>query len=62
SANSQFFIMFEPAPHLDGGYTIVGKVEKGMDLVDKIKKGAAADNGSVANPDRMIRVRIAADN
>jgi peptidylprolyl isomerase len=62
SANSQFFIMFEPAPHLDGAYTIVGKVEKGMDLVDRIKKGAAADNGSVANPDRMIRVRIAADN
>jgi cyclophilin family peptidyl-prolyl cis-trans isomerase len=58
SANSQFFIMFEPAPHLDGAYTIVGNVEKGMDLVDKIKKGAAADNGSVADPDRMIRVRV----
>lgn len=62
SANSQFFIMFEPAPHLDGAYTIVGQVESGMELVDKIKKGAAADNGSVADPDRMIRVRIAADN
>jgi cyclophilin family peptidyl-prolyl cis-trans isomerase len=61
SANSQFFIMFAPAPHLDGGYTIVGKVEKGMELVDRIKKGAEAENGAVAEPDRMIKVRIAAD-
>ena len=61
SANSQFFIMFAPAPHLDGGYTIVGKVEKGMELVDRIKKGAEADNGAVAEPDRMLKVRIAAD-
>jgi peptidylprolyl isomerase len=62
SANSQFFIMFEPAGHLDGAYTIVGEVESGMDLVDKIKKGSAAQNGTVADPDRMIRVRIASDN
>jgi peptidylprolyl isomerase len=61
SANSQFFIMFAPAPHLDGGYTIVGKVEKGMELVDRIKKGSEADNGAVTEPDRMIKVRIAAD-
>jgi cyclophilin family peptidyl-prolyl cis-trans isomerase len=61
SANSQFFIMFAPAPHLDGGYTIVGKVEKGMELVDRIKKGSEGDNGAVAEPDRMIKVRIAAD-
>ena len=61
SANSQFFIMFAPASHLDGAYTIVGQVEQGMDVVDKIKKGSAAENGAVANPDRMIRVRIAAD-
>jgi peptidylprolyl isomerase len=62
SANSQFFIMFDEAPHLNGGYTIVGEVESGMELVDKIKMGTAAANGAVANPDRMIRVRIAADN
>ncbi|RWI21688.1 MAG: peptidylprolyl isomerase [Mesorhizobium sp.] len=62
SANSQFFIMFAPAPNLDGQYTIVGKVESGMDLVDKIKKGDEADNGTVKDPDRMIKVRIAADN
>jgi peptidylprolyl isomerase len=61
SANSQFFIMFAPAPNLDGQYTIVGKVVSGMDLVDKIKKGDEGDNGSVTDPDRMIKVRIAAD-
>ena len=61
SANSQFFIMFAPAPSLDGQYTIVGEVESGMELVDHIKKGDEAQNGSVADPDRMIKVRIAAD-
>ncbi|WP_419693416.1 peptidylprolyl isomerase [Mesorhizobium muleiense] len=61
SANSQFFIMFAPAPPLDGQYTIVGNVENGMELVDKIKKGDAAQNGVVSDPDRMIKVRIAAD-
>jgi peptidylprolyl isomerase len=61
SANSQFFIMFAPAPPLDGQYTIVGNVESGMELVDKIKKGDQAQNGVVADPDRMIKVRIAAD-
>ena len=61
SANSQFFIMFDTASSLDGEYTIVGDVEKGMELVDGIKKGNAADNGSVSDPDRMIKVRIAAD-
>jgi len=61
SANSQFFIMFAPAPPLDGQYTIVGDVESGMDLVDKIKKGDDAQNGAVADPDRMVKVRIAGD-
>ncbi|MBE1204124.1 peptidylprolyl isomerase [Aminobacter carboxidus] len=61
SANSQFFIMFDTASSLDGQYTIVGDVESGMELVDAIKKGDAADNGSVSDPDRMIKVRIAAD-
>ena len=54
--------MFAPAPVLDGQYTIVGKVESGMELVDKIKKGDEAQNGVVSDPDRMIKVRIAADN
>lgn len=61
SANSQFFIMFAPYPSLDGQYTIVGQVESGMDLVDKIKRGSASQNGAVADPDRMVKVRIAAD-
>ncbi|WP_274424114.1 peptidylprolyl isomerase [Chelativorans sp. YIM 93263] len=61
SANSQFFIMFAPASHLDGSYTVVGKVENGMEHVDEIKKGDPANNGSVDDPDRIIRAYIAAD-
>ena len=61
SANSQFFIMLAPNPGLDGQYTVVGQVESGMELVDNIKKGDQANNGSVSEPDRMIKVRIAAD-
>ena len=62
SANSQFFITFGDASFLNGQYTVVGEVEKGMKLVDNIKKGDQANNGSVADPDRMIKVRVAADN
>ncbi|RST86659.1 peptidylprolyl isomerase [Aquibium carbonis] len=61
SANSQFFIMFAPAPNLDGAYTVVGQVESGMDAVDKIKRGARNANGVVQDPDRIIDARIAAD-
>jgi len=61
SANSQFFIMFAPASHLNGAYTVVGQVETGMELVDNIKKGDPAANGLVQDPDRMLSVRIAAD-
>ncbi len=61
SANSQFFIMFAPGPQLEGQYTVVGNVESGMELVDKIKKGDPAQNGVVSEPDRMVKVRIAAD-
>ena len=53
SANSQFFICFEPAPHLDRQYTVFGKVIEGMDNVDKITKGDGP-NGSVSNPDKII--------
>ncbi|MBO6539173.1 MAG: peptidylprolyl isomerase [Rhizobiaceae bacterium] len=62
SANSQFFIMFDAAPSLDGQYTIIGNVESGMEFVDNIRKGNRAQNGLVTDPDRMIKVRIAADN
>ena len=61
SANSQFFIMFTSYPSLDGQYTVVGQVEEGMENVDKIKRGSG-NSGSVTDPDRMVRVRIAADN
>ena len=61
SANSQFFIMFAPAPSLDGQYTVVGKVESGMELVDKIKKGDDAQQRRRQRPGPMIKVRIAAD-
>ncbi|MBU4529419.1 MAG: peptidylprolyl isomerase [Hoeflea sp.] len=57
SANSQFFIMFAPAPGLNGQYTVVGKVTEGMELVDQIKRGDPNNNGSVSDPDRMITVR-----
>jgi len=60
SANSQFFIMFAENSGLNGQYTVVGQVESGMELVDAIKKGDGA-NGEVSDPDRMIKVRIAAD-
>ena len=53
SANSQFFICFEPAPYLDRNYTVFGKVIEGMEFVDKIKKGDGP-NGSVSNPDKII--------
>ncbi|MFC5385582.1 peptidylprolyl isomerase [Aquamicrobium segne] len=62
SANSQFFIMFAPAPSLNGAYTIIGNVEDGMDRVDNIEKGSSAQNGAVANPDRIVKARIASDN
>ena len=53
SANSQFFICFEDAPHLDRNYSVFGKVIKGMEFVDKIKRGDGP-NGSVSNPDKII--------
>src|SRR5438445_1035230 len=39
SSGSQFYICFEPQPHLDGGYVVFGKVVSGMNIVDGIKKG-----------------------
>jgi peptidylprolyl isomerase len=60
SADSQFFICFAPAPFLDGQYTVWGQVTSGMEFVDKIKKGTGR-NGMVSNPDKIIRLRVAAD-
>tara|TARA_Y100000590_G_scaffold363688_1_gene421478 strand:- start:5157 stop:5714 length:558 start_codon:yes stop_codon:yes gene_type:complete len=58
SANSQFFICFAPSPHLDRNYTVFGKVVKGMEFVDKIKKGDGS-NGSVEDPDKIISISLA---
>jgi peptidylprolyl isomerase len=58
SANSQFFIMFADAPHLNGQYTVFGKVVAGMEFVDNIKKGSQADNGAVTDPDKIISAKI----
>ncbi len=57
SANSQFFICFQPAPHLDRQYSVFGKVTKGMEYIDKIKKGEGP-NGSVSNPDKIISLKL----
>jgi len=61
SANSQFFIMFNSSPNLDGNYTVIGNVIKGQDVVNSIKRGAMSDNGSVIDPDIMKKVWIKAD-
>ena len=58
SANSQFFIMFQPAPHLNNNYTIFGMVNSGMEILNKIKKGNAKKNGVVDNPDIMKNVYL----
>jgi peptidylprolyl isomerase len=61
SANSQFFITYADASHLNGQYTVFGEVAEGMELVDQIKKGAPSRNGLVSDPDKIIRMRVAAD-
>lgn len=61
SANSQFFIMFNSSPNLDGNYKVIGNVIKGQDVVNSIKRGAMSDNGSVIDPDIMKKVWIKAD-
>ena len=56
SANSQFFICFESAPHLDRQYSVFGKVVKGMEFVDLIKKGDP-NSGSVKDPDKILSLK-----
>ena len=56
SGDSQFFIMFARAPHLDGQYTVWGKVAEGMELVDKIKRGEPP-----RSPDKIVKLQVAAD-
>lgn len=61
SADSQFFIMFDKTPSLDGKYSIWGQVITGMEHVDAIKKGDHIRNGVVEDPDKIIRMQVAAD-
>jgi peptidylprolyl isomerase len=56
SANSQFFIMFADGSFLNGQYTVVGEVVKGMDIVDKLKRGEPP-----SDPDRIVKMQVAAD-
>lgn len=61
SADSQFFIMLGTTPSLDYKYTIWGRVVEGMEHVDKITKGSDSENGLVSRPDKIVRMRMAAD-
>src|SRR3954449_1507296 len=61
SADSQFFICFAPAPFLDGKYTVWGVVVSGMEHIDAVKKGDQRSNGTVSNPDKIIKMQVAAD-
>jgi peptidylprolyl isomerase len=56
SANSQFFIMFDAKPGLDGDYTVWGEVVEGMEFVDQIKRGEPPEN-----PDKIVKMQVAAD-
>ena len=56
SANSQFFICLEDARHLDGSYTVWGRVVEGMEYVDMIARGEPP-----AQPDKIIKMSVAAD-
>jgi peptidylprolyl isomerase len=53
SANSQFFIMFVPNAALDGRYTVIGRVVKGMDVVDKITPGEPP-----ADPTKIVKAYL----
>ncbi len=61
SGDSQFFICFDTAPHLDGQYTIWGQVVEGMEHVDAMKTGGAFNNGTVKDPTKIVSMRVAAD-
>ena len=61
SANSQFFICFGDASFLNGKYTVFGEVTSGMEAIDKLKAGTAANNGSVSDPDTIVRMVMASD-
>ena len=53
--------VFDAAPTLDRQYSVWGQVASGMEFVDQIKKGDQARNGSVADPDKIVKMQVAAD-
>ena len=57
SANSQFFIMFDDGPFLNGQYTVVGRVTEGFEVLDGIKRGDASTFQVTGEPDVMVSVR-----
>ena len=61
SADSQFFIVLADSLFLDGQYTLWGRVTEGMEHVDQIKQGSKSNNGSVADPDHIVSLKVAAD-
>ena len=61
SADSQFFITFSKTPHLDGKYTVWGRVAEGMKYVSMIKRGDDARNGVVDKPSKILKIQVAAD-
>jgi len=58
SANSQFFLMFAPAPHLNGQYTVLGQIIEGLDVLDAIKRGQGPNGAMIGAPDVMAEVRV----
>jgi peptidylprolyl isomerase len=58
SGNSQFFIMFDDANHLNGQYTVVGRVIEGMDVVNRIKRGEGRNGAVIGEPDVMTSMRV----
>lgn len=58
SANSQFFLMFAPAPHLNGQYTVVGEILEGQEVLDAIKRGQGPNGAMIGEPDVMVGVRV----
>lgn len=61
SASTQFFICFKESKFLDNQYTVWGEVIEGMEFVDNIKLGDANNNGSVVDPDRIVKMVMAGD-
>lgn len=58
SAGSQFFIMHEDAPHLDGQYAAFGKVIEGIEVVDEIAEVATDYSDKPLEPQIMKKVTI----